>query len=131
MVGYLLLDLAVLAGVIWLYVKFVKWDNKRRKRYDEKYQQETDEYYSVIRRILGNQAEECLKTNYYWKGMPECFRAMYWGIPANVKEIRKPGEETRIYYYDPIEGARANARKKYHREYRFRNRELVYWELEN
>ncbi len=126
---FFILDLGLLALVIWLYARFRKWDAKRRARYDEEYLQETEKFYAVVRRILGEKAVEYLRTDYYWQGMPECFRRVYWGAYDHIKVIEKPGEVTRIYYYNPIAGARANARKKYHYEYHFRNRELVYWEI--
>lgn len=128
---YLIVIILSLSAVILLYVRFFLWDMRKRKREMEEYVQQTKDFYNVVLRILGEQAVRNLKGDYYWEGMPEFFYMRYWGMPAKVSEIRRPGEVTRIYYYSPIENARRNARKKYRQEYHFRNRELVYWEVSN
>lgn len=110
---------------------FCKWDKERRRGLKREYEQAANACYATVRQILG--AVRCVfcKRGVCWEGMPECFACIlnrYGGLaprPAFAKVIGMPGDMLRICYCDPIEKVRKSAKKRYCREYHFRDGELV------
>jgi len=124
--------------IIIYFVLFLKIKGKNSRRQKRAYL-ETKQRYTYSEEHLFNTIEQTLGLDYvvkvksdtFWKGMPDCLLYKIYGIPHDTKERRKPGKIYKTWLYSPIPNVRKNAKRKHYTEIYSENGIVTDWDILN
>jgi len=100
-----------------------------RSKEKREYFEARQELFANTRQILGADALQKLKDNIIWVGMPKCLVVYVYGRPDEVIKRETPGNYEQTWFFEPIQNARSNARRKYKIEIYFHNGFITSWDI--